>query len=298
MTSAGMPKLDLGEASREQLELFRALPGTMAPRDAQDLMAWPFFSLAKSRRILPIDFQAGTVKVRVEGTIEHGLATIWDADVLIWAASQIVEARDAGIRTSRLMQATPYEILTFIGRGTSVRDYQRLKAALDRLQSTSIATTIRQAPGRRMHRFSWINEWKERADRAGRPQGIELILPDWFYAGVIEEALVLTIDPAYFGLTGGIERWLYRLVRKHGGRQRTGWQFDFRHLYAKSGSMARFSDFALDIRRIANRQSLPGYRLAVTRANGRTETLHFHPLSRRVPDTALFTAGGRAGDKQ
>jgi plasmid replication initiation protein len=125
-----------------------------------------------------------------------------------------------------------------------------------------------------------------------------LILPDWFYAGVIEEALVLTIDPAYFGLTGGIERWLYRLVRKHGGRQRTGWQFDFRHLYAKSGSMARFSDFALDIRRIANRQSLPGYRLAVTRANGRTETLHFHPLSRRVPDTALFIAGGRAGDKQ
>jgi plasmid replication initiation protein len=298
MTSAGMPKLDLAEASREQLELFRALPGTMAPRDAQDLMAWPFFSLAKSRRIQPIDFQAGSVKVRVEGTIEHGLATIWDADVLIWAASQIVEARDAGIRTSRLMQATPYEILTFIGRGTSVRDYQRLKAALDRLQSTSIATTIRQAPGRRMHRFSWINEWKERADRAGRPQGIELILPDWFYAGVIEEALVLTIDPAYFGLTGGIERWLYRLVRKHGGRQRTGWQFDFRHLYAKSGSMARFSDFALDIRRIANRQSLPGYRLAVTRANGRTETLHFHPLSRRVPDTALFIAGGRAGDKQ
>jgi plasmid replication initiation protein len=298
MTSAGMPKLDIGEASREQLELFRALPGTMAPRDAQDLMAWPFFSLAKSRRIQPIDFQAGGVKVRVEGTVEHGLATIWDADVLIWAASQIVEARDAGIRSSRLMQATPYEILTFIVRGTSVRDYQRLKAALDRLQSTSIATTIRQAPGRRMHRFSWINEWKERADRAGRPQGIELILPDWFYAGVIEEALVLTIDPAYFGLTGGIERWLYRLVRKHGGRQRTGWQFDFRHLYAKSGSMARFSDFALDIRRIANRQSLPGYRLAVTRANGRTETLHFYPLSRRVPDTALFIAGGRAGDKQ
>ena len=41
---------------------------------------------------------------------EHGMATIWDADVLIWAASQIVHARDAGLRTSRLMAATPYEI--------------------------------------------------------------------------------------------------------------------------------------------------------------------------------------------
>ncbi|MGS1824330.1 replication initiator protein A [Klebsiella michiganensis] len=59
---------------------------------------------------------------------------------------------------------------------------------------------------------------------------------------------MLTIDPAYFRLKGGIERWLYRLVRKHGGRQEHGWQFDFRHLYRKSGSAARFSDFAYDVR--------------------------------------------------
>lgn len=134
---------------REQLDLFRALPGDMAPRDAQDLMAFPFFSLAKTPRTKPIHFQAGGVTVRVEGTVEHGLATIWDADILIWAASQIVEARDAGIRTSRLMRATPYEILRYIGRGTSLRDYQRLKAALDRLQSTSVATSIRETTGRR-----------------------------------------------------------------------------------------------------------------------------------------------------
>jgi plasmid replication initiation protein len=159
------------------------------------------------------------VTIRVEGTQEHGIATIWDADVLIWAASQIVEARDAGLRPSRLMQATPYEILRFIGRGTSLRDYQRLKAALDRLQSTTVATSIRETTGRRLHRFSWINEWKELADASGTPLGIELILPDWFYAGVLDAALVLTIDPAYFRLTGGIERWLYRLVRKHGGKQ-------------------------------------------------------------------------------
>lgn len=80
---------------REQLDLFRALPGDMAPRDSQDLMAYPFFSLTKSRRTTPIDFQSGGVTVRVEGTREHGIATIWDADVLIWAASQIVAARDA-----------------------------------------------------------------------------------------------------------------------------------------------------------------------------------------------------------
>ncbi|HFS0969425.1 TPA: replication initiator protein A [Pseudomonas aeruginosa] len=266
----------------EQLDLFRALPGDMAPRDAQDLMAHPFFSLAKSRRTVPIDFRSGGVTVRVEGTLEHGIATIWDADILIWAASQIIEARDAGIPTSRLMRATPYEILRFIGRGTSLRDYQRLKAALDRLQSTSVATSIREATGRRLHRFSWINEWKELAAPDGRPLGIELILPDWFYSGVLDQALVLTIDPAYFRLTGGIERWLYRLVRKHGGRQEDGWQFDFRHLHRKSGSIARYSDFAFDLRALVARQSLPGYQLDVVHLPPSTELLAFRP----VPKTA------------
>jgi len=46
-------------SERKQLDLFRALPGDLAARDAQDLMAYPFFSLAKSKRIVPIDFRAG-----------------------------------------------------------------------------------------------------------------------------------------------------------------------------------------------------------------------------------------------
>ncbi len=192
-------------SEREQLELFRALPGDLAPRDAQDLMAYPFFSLAKTHRTTPIDYRMNDIAIRVEAVPEHGMATIWDADVLIWAASQIVEARDAGLRTSRLMAATPYEILTFIGRGVSARDYHRLKAALDRLQSTTVATSLRQTSERRMHRFSWINEWTERADPHGRADGIDLIVPDWFYRAVLDDALVLTIDREYFKLTGGRE---------------------------------------------------------------------------------------------
>lgn len=271
-----------------QLETFRSLPGDLAPRDAQDLMVHPFFSLAKSRRVVPIDFRAGDVVIRVEGTAEHGIATIWDADILIWAASQIVEARDAGLPTSRLMATTPYEILLFIRRGTSVRDYVRLKAALDRLQSTTIATSIRQSSGKRMHRFSWINEWTERADGQGRPCGIELILADWFYTGVLNLSLVLTIDREYFCLTGGIERWLYRLVRKHGGRQPSGWRFDVRHLHIKSGSLAPLASFAFEIRRIVARQSLPGYHLLIERSPLGAETLVFRPIPR--PSLGQFIA--------
>ena len=284
-----MPRRHRSE--REQLDLFRALPGHLAARDAQDLMAYPFFSLAKSRRIVPIDFRAGKIAIRVEAVPEHGMATIWDADVLIWAASQIVEARDAGLKTSRLMAATPYEILTFVGRGTSARDYDRLKAALDRLQSTTVMTSIRQPTERWRHRFSWINEWKETADEHGRPRGLELILADWFYAGVLDEALVLTIDRAYFDLTGGLERWLYRLVRKHGGRQTSGWSFDFVHLHAKSGSLSPLKHFAYDLREIVRRQTLPGYRLVIDRGLRGAERLNFTP----IPVDPLTAAPRRRG---
>jgi len=266
-------------SERGQLDLFRALPGDFAPRDAQDLMAYPFFSLSKSHRIAPIDFSAGGVSIRVEAVPDHGMATIWDADILIWAASQIVEARDAGLRTSRLMAATPYEILTYVGRGTSLRDYQRLKAALDRLQSTTISTSIRQPAEGRRHRFSWINEWQERTDRQGRPDGIELIVPDWFYKAVLDDALILTIDPAYFDLTGGLDRWLYRIVRKHGGRQRGGWRFELRHLHRKSGSLSPFKRFAFELRDIVRRQPLPGYVLSLEAEIGGRTLLAFEPLA-------------------
>ena len=200
--------------------------GDLAPRDAQDLMAYPFFSLAKSKRVVPIDFRAGAISIRVEAVPEHGMATIWDADVLIWAASQIVEARDAGLKTSRLMAATPDEILTFVGRGTSARDYDRLKAGA-RPVAGDVGADV-DPSARRTATASFLLDQRMEGD-GGRHRasiGLELIRPDWFYAGVLDEALVLTIDRAYFRLTGGLERWLYRLVRKHGGRQQGGWSFD------------------------------------------------------------------------
>jgi plasmid replication initiation protein len=139
-------------------------------------------------------------------------------------------------------------------------------------------TSIRQPTERRRHRFSWINEWKETADPHGRPLGLELILPDWFYAGVLDDALVLTIDPAYFDLTGGLERWLYRLVRKHGGHQEGGWSFDLKHLHAKSGSLSPLKHFAYDLREIVRRERLPGYRLVIERSLTGAERLNFTPI--------------------
>lgn len=273
-----------------QLDLFVGAGSNIAARDAQDLMAWPFFSLAKTKRVRPIDFRMGEVSILVEATAEHGMATIWDADVLIWVASQIVEARDCGRSTSRLIAATPHEILSFTRRGTGKASYERLKAGLDRLQSTTVATSIRQPHQRRRHRFSWINEWRECLDSSGRALGIEMIVPDWFYEGVLDAALVLTIDRAYFGLTGGLERWLYRIVRKHGGKQKGGWSFDVAHLHLKSGALSPLKRFAFELRDIVRRQPLPGYRLELEHALGR-ERLSFVCIPEDSFDAAMRRLG-------
>ena len=263
-------------SEREQLDLFVALAPDIPAHDQRDLMERPFFSLSKSKRVKPIDYRVGDTFVRVDAAPEYGMATIWDADILIWAASQIVEAPQRGIVPSRRLQTTPYQLLRSIHRGTSLRDYQRLRAALDRLQSTTVVTSIRAEHLRRKrHRFSWINEWEELTDASGRACGIEFIVPDWLYQGLLDRSLVLRIDPAYFRLTGGIERWLYRVVRKHGGRQKGGWRFSFRQLHVKSGSLARFSNFAIDLRAIVARQSLPGYWLEIYRDKDGTEHLQF-----------------------
>ncbi|MBV2183325.1 MAG: replication initiator protein A [Rhizobium sp.] len=291
-----MRRVSAFSGSESQLDLFVSGGGEIAARDAQDLMTWPFFSLAKSKRVRPIDFRMGEVSILVEATAEHGMATIWDADVLIWVASQIVEARDRGRPTSRLIAATPHEILSFTRRGTGKASYERLKAGLDRLQSTTVATSIRQAHHRRRHRFSWINEWRERLDSSGRALGIEMIVPDWFYEGVLDAALVLTIDRTYFGLTGGLERWLYRIVRKHGGKQKGGWSFDVAHLHLKSGALSPLKRFTFELRDIVRRQPLPGYRLALEHALGR-ERLSFVCIPEDPLDAAMRRLGYSGVDK-
>ena len=48
-------------------------------------MACPFFSLAKRPRTDAIIYDIGDVYVRVDPNRDVAIATIWDADILIWA---------------------------------------------------------------------------------------------------------------------------------------------------------------------------------------------------------------------
>ena len=92
---------------------------------------------------------------------------------------------------------------------------------------------------------------------------MSITVPDWIYRGVVDERAVLAIPPEYFDITSGIGRWLYRLARRHAGKQEGGWRFLVRSLHERSGSTQKYGDFARDLRRIVDRDNLPEYHLEI-----------------------------------
>ena len=125
-----------------------------------------------------------------------------------------------------------------------------------------------------------------------------MTLPDWLYSGVLMRGGVLTIHEDYFLLTGGIERWLYRVARKHAGQQETGWSFTMRQLYEKSGSTARVSDFAIDVRKAVDANALPEYSMAIHKNEEGEEVVSFVRRSHLSSEDPDFEADRFAGRRK
>lgn len=275
----------------EQMELFVALAVDVPLRDQRDTMERPFFSLSKTPRSKPIEYEVGDAQVTVRAPEDVGIATIWDADILIWAASQITEALNRGLTVSPVLQAPAYQILRAIRRPTGGEDYGRLRDALRRLNATYVETTVRSKG--KPTGFTWLSRWTEDPQPDGRSL-FTIELPGWFFDGVVKEGGVLRIDDRYFDLTGGIERWLYRVARKHAGNQSAGWPLTMKALYQKSGSTQRASDFARQVRAVVEANQLPQYWLTLNK-EGKEETVHMvrrsflsldHPGYERGVDSA------------
>jgi plasmid replication initiation protein len=223
--------------------------------------------LSKNKRTVPIEWKSsdGERWVQVTANATHGMATIWDVDVLIWAVSQINAAVEAGHPTSPEITFQPYDMLKSIGRDTGGKGYAELEAALNRLAGTLIETNIRGASLRRKAGFHLLEGWEHDTDAAtGHSKGVKIILPRWLYEGVATHRDVLAIAPAYFDLTSGIARWLYRLARRHAGKQAMGWRFTMKGLHDRSGSTQPLNQFAKDVRK-AIAKGVPEYRLDILR---------------------------------
>lgn len=267
-----------------QLDFFVPIAGETKPRDQQDIMSFPCFSLSKRKRTKPIVFKSGENWVEIRGNPKYGMATIWDADVLIYLASYIKHRQSKGYAIPPVLKVSGYDILTFTGRKTGKTDYRLLRAAMRRLHTTNITTNIRQGGLLDHFEFTWISTWRERTKtridkKTGKEKkvslGMEIEVPQWFVDGVLNDKLVLVINPAYFSLKGGFQRWLYRVVRKHCGRQQQ-WRISMRGLYTRSGSQGPFKEFTRLIKEVVEEKGIPDYHLAILE-KGNQKYLHTSP---------------------
>ena len=229
-------------------------------------MERPFFSLSKKKRLEPIDYTGpdGTVRVRVLPHPDFGMATIWDADVLTWACSVLIEMRRRGVNdVPRTLHFHPLDLLRTIGRGTGGTEYRLLREALARLQATVVRTNIRARGRHKERQFSWLDDWADTVDEAtGQSGGMTLTLSEWVHEGVLMDGGVLAVDPAYFAITGGRARWLYRVARKHaGGHRGEGFAMSLPTLFEKSGAEGGYRRFKFELQRIAARDALPEFHL-------------------------------------
>jgi plasmid replication initiation protein len=251
-----------------QFDLFLPSIVDLRFRDQKDTMERPFFSLSKSRRMKPIEYvnENDGIFVTVQPHQDFGMATIWDADILIWAASILCDMKNRGTNDiPRELKFQPHDLLKAIGRSTGGKDYLQLRDALERLKTTAVTTNIRALRGKKNTMFSWIDSWDDLIDaQTKESRGMSLTVSDWFYRGVTEDGGVLSIDLAYFSITGGRERWLYRVARKHaGGNGENGFAISMPVLFEKSGAEGTYRRFKFEILRIIQRNDLPGFSLSV-----------------------------------
>lgn len=273
----------LVQSGGTQLELFSSFKSPVTPKGQVDLMSRAWFSLSKSKRTEPIEHVFSSPdgereeRIRITGSQEYGLATIWDKDLLLFIISQWLEAQRRAVDPSRAIHFTPYEFFKWQGKKPTGSAYAQLKDSLRRLQTTTVETTIRTESRRTKQKsvaFSWVSQW-ETQEEGETIKGVVVVVAEWLYTSV-QQFHVLTLSSDYFELTGGVERWLYLYARKAAGAAKYGWHESFRSLHRKSGVRSPYKRFAQMLREIVGNDALPEFHLLCHVSPAGADTLYFH----------------------
>lgn len=251
------PPESLSKKEKKAVVPYVEIPG----RDLMDMMEVPFLALSKNRKS-PILYESkdGTRKVKVSRHTGHYLASIYDWDIVLFVASRMQrilnEMSDIPPRT---MVIPRHELLKAIHRTNGKKTDKDLESSLSRLQLTGIETTIRNEDYKYKAGFGFLDSWgyTKRKD----VKEIEITLSQWLYDGICAKGSLLKVDPNYFKLTSGLNRFLYRMARKHAGTNKDGWRFTVETLYERSGSEREFKKFKSDLKIAIKGNNIPEYEL-------------------------------------
>lgn len=254
----------LREDRHSNLDFFVADIWAWTLKDDHASMEHPFFSLSKKRDHTVYHYEHNGNSITITPSI-LGHPTIWDKDILIYCCSQLIAGMKEGRDPHPVIHITAHDLLVSTNRMTNDHGYNRLKAAFNRLRGVVINTDIQTGGMRVQDGFGLLEWWRiiEKSPLNKRMVRIEIKLSDWLYRALINHE-VLTLDRGYFRLDGGIERRVYELCRKHCGNQ-ASWSIGLELLYKKSGARSPIRNFRGTIKKLAESNHLPEYRLKFAR---------------------------------
>ena len=220
-------------------------------------MEHPIFTLSKKPARETRTYEHGDVVLEVIPSAK-GIANIYDKDILIFAISQIMAARNDGRSYSREIKFQAQDFLEFSNRHTGGHDYDLLRDSLDRLDGTRLRTTIKTGGEETWEAFGLIDGATIKRRRSdGRVSEWGLRLSKWLF-NAIEANEVLTLHPDYFRLRKPIERRIYEIARKHCGAKEF-WQIGLKKLQKKCGSSDAIRNFRMAVRALCDFDHLPDY---------------------------------------
>ena len=236
-------------------------------RDLMEVMEVPFLALSKNRKN-PIIYESQDerVKVKVSRHTGHFLASIYDWDIILFVANKMQEILNSGTDIPpRTMIFPRHEILKAIHKHNVNTQQKEIENSLSRLKLTGIETTIRNEDYRYKGGFGYLDSWDytERSDI----KEIRITLSQWLYDGICAKGALLKVDSAYFDITSGLKKFLYRTARKHVGNSKEAWEFSVEKLYEKSGSEREFRKFINDLKTTVLANDIPEYSLKWVQKN-------------------------------
>lgn len=226
-------------------------------KDAVVAMEHPIFVLTKQPYMNRRRYENGENWLEVVPS-DKGIANIYDKDILIFAISQIMAAKNAGKPYSKDVSFVAIDFLKFSNKKTGGRDYRALQSSLERLKGTVLQTNLVTNGEQEWRAFGLVDSVTIRKEHLdGRILEWGITLSDWLFKAV-EANEVLTLNPSYFLLKKPLERRLYEIARKHCGKKKE-WRIGIELLQKKCGSNSSKKHFKSTLKTIIKHQHLPDY---------------------------------------
>lgn len=239
-------------------------------KDDRISMEHPVFTLSKKPDTKIRSYEHNGAKLTITPSV-LGHATIYDKDILIYAISKVMQAKNRGEKINQYIIFEAQECLRFVCRTTKNgnpggENYRRLETALKRLKGTMLQTDIPTGNITQTNMFGLIDSVTiHRENSDGRVIEWGLKFSDWTW-NAINANDVLTLHRDYFRLRKPLEKRVYEIARRH-CNSKDQWSINLELLLKKTGSSSPKALFKQMLKAIEKTDHLPDYHIMIDDRN-------------------------------